>query len=80
MLSLRVVCFGDRVVGEGCGGQFGAWVLFLTERGTAVAELVCNGGESLSGEEGDAPVAAPSSLRTPFIGSGGNEQKKEILI
>jgi len=51
-------------------------VLSLIERGAVVAKLVCTGGESLSGEEGDAPVAAPNSLRTPFIGRGGNGQRK----
>jgi len=74
MLSPKYVCFGDRMLEE--GSQFGDWALFLTERGAVVAKLVCTGGESLSGEEGDAPVAAPSSLRTPFIGRGGSGQRK----
>jgi len=74
MFSPKDVCFGDKMLGE--GSQFGAWVLSLIERGAVVAKLVCTGGESLSGEEGDAPVAAPNSLRTPFIGRGGNGQRK----
>lgn len=66
-LSPRVVCLGE-AVGE-VGGQFGVWLFLTKARGAVPAiGLVCAlRGESLSGEGGDVPVAAPKSLRTPFI-------------
>jgi hypothetical protein len=66
-LSPREGCLCEEVLGES-GGQLGLWAVFARERGAVVVVvgLGC-GDESLSGKGGDAPVAAPRNLRTPFI-------------